>query len=189
MIVTQGVAGTCNWHTHHLDLHLRPSFISIPEQGFKHAVSNKKCVGSPEGESDCQNAEANMNGNKEDAPAPLDWKMKPIWEMSVPGLSQGAKDAMKETFHWVLEGAVECSRDRCSGKGACGVNTEAWQRVQDHVSVNNIDFFDGNNCFCEDGAPENEMCSDLKEFEFLGNSPPKNIPLRKCQGDCDFDSD
>lgn len=57
-------------------------------RGFKYVIANKQCIGELEHDSSCEA----LKGTGKDRPAIISWRYKPISEMPVSGLSQGAKE-------------------------------------------------------------------------------------------------
>lgn len=120
-------------------------------EGFSYIFDNKRCEGSIAHGSPCG---GNMPASDVTEPTIVQWTYKPIWDMSIPGLKDGAKVILRETFQSIVEAAQACSETRCNGHGACSTSLEGWSRVVDGSSTPVTDvsqLFDSATCFCDDG--------------------------------------
>lgn len=104
-----------------------------------------------------------------DKPVIVDWTLKPIWEMQVPGFTMNAKKAMKKTFQDVMKASVKCAEENCSGRGACAPRDSKWTNIS---SVKNLeDLFDPSKCFCIDGV-EGAKCNRQPDMALTQKSTP-----------------
>eukprot|EP00586_Coscinodiscus_wailesii_P015691 CAMPEP_0172499022 /NCGR_PEP_ID=MMETSP1066-20121228/121131_1 /TAXON_ID=671091 /ORGANISM="Coscinodiscus wailesii, Strain CCMP2513" /LENGTH=638 /DNA_ID=CAMNT_0013272555 /DNA_START=56 /DNA_END=1969 /DNA_ORIENTATION=+ len=135
------------------------------ESGFQYSVADRRCYGEIATDSTCGGG---MAGTGHNSPAIISWTYKPIWDMHVPELSQGAKNKLKSVFELFMSASVHCMETSCNGRGACAPKNDWWTHKK--FTSGSIDFdatFDGNKCFCAE--------------EYIGNKceKRKEIPLKE----------
>jgi len=99
------------------------------------------CIGLATDNGSCQ--ETKLPADDRELPEILNWACKPIWNMTVPGLSVGAKNKMAGFFGSVLEKMVSCGTKNCDSNGVCPVSGR--------MRASSDDMIDANICTCDNG--------------------------------------
>jgi len=59
--------------------------------------------------------------SSEGHPVIIGWKVVPVWDIDIPGLTSEKKQIMEEKFEEVMFEYVRCATQHCNGRGACKV--------------------------------------------------------------------
>ena len=124
----------------------------VSESNFTYSSSSKECFGSLVDSGSCM-----KEMDKQDVPEILEWKTKPIWEMNIPGFRNDAKKSMESLFKEVLEAAVKCGYDNCSGNGSCAPSGKIGPTVNDCISFDT--------CICIPNYA-GEKCERMATYEY-----------------------
>jgi len=87
-----------------------------------------------------------------DVPVLIEWKYYPVWKMSIPNLSDGAKNVMRRVELQVQRESLLCGKSKCSGHGVCPPNvkhsagTTIRSMINWHGTCICIDGFRGRTC-------------------------------------------
>lgn len=113
---------------------------TVEENNFSWKTTNMNCVGEIKDTSNCNNISPSDNY---DSPVVIDWEYFPIWKMSVPGLTSGAKNNMERIVENAVKESRHCGDTRCNRRGSCPLSG--------NMSSNLDMLIDHNTCVCDSG--------------------------------------